>query len=82
METSWQLQDAKAKFSEVVDRALQGEPQLVTKRGQTAVVVISHAEYQRYKQAQKSLLSALGGAPKGELKTQRDRTPVTATRIG
>jgi prevent-host-death family protein len=41
MSASWKLQDAKDKFSEVVARAMKGEPQRVTKRGQDAVVVVS-----------------------------------------
>lgn len=41
----WRLQDAKAKFSQLVESALQGEPQHVTRRGQEAVVVLSEASY-------------------------------------
>ena len=43
---SWSLQDAKNKFSAVVEAALKGEPQTVTKRGKPAVVVLSVAQYQ------------------------------------
>lgn len=42
----WTLQDAKNRFSTVVDAALAGTPQEVTRRGKPAVVVLSHAEYQ------------------------------------
>ena len=42
----WPLQDAKNKFSAVVDAALAGEPQRVTRRGQPAVVVLSVEEYE------------------------------------
>ena len=82
MKTTWQLQEAKARFSEVVERALEGAPQLVTKRGENAVVVISHSEYQRLAQGQKSVLEALSGAPRAELVVHRDRSPVRATRLG
>lgn len=41
----WTLQDAKNKFSSVVDAALAGTPQEVTRRGKPAVVVISALEY-------------------------------------
>lgn len=51
----WTLQDAKNKFSAVVEAAQRGEPQHVTKRGLEAVVVLSAAEYER--------LSKLGAAP-------------------
>ena len=43
----WPLQDAKNKFSAVVDAALAGEPQRVTRRGQPAVVVLAVDEYER-----------------------------------
>lgn len=43
----WTLQDAKNKFSAVVEAAQRGEPQHVTKRGVEAVVVLSAEEYER-----------------------------------
>jgi prevent-host-death family protein len=43
----WALQDAKNRFSEVVDAAVRGEPQIVTKRGEEAAVVLGHADYAR-----------------------------------
>lgn len=38
---SWQVQEAKARFSEVVEAATRGQPQRVTRRGKDAVVVVS-----------------------------------------
>ena len=43
----WTLQDAKNRFSAVVDAALSGAPQEVSRRGKPAVVVLSSAEYHR-----------------------------------
>jgi len=43
----WTLQDAKNKFSAVVDAALAGTPQKVSRRGRPAVVVLSVDEYNR-----------------------------------
>lgn len=43
----WTLQDAKNRFSAVVDAALAGVPQEVTRRGKPAVVVLAAQEYQR-----------------------------------
>jgi antitoxin Phd len=43
----WTLQDAKNRFSAVVDAALAGQPQQVTRRGRPAVVVVAVAEYER-----------------------------------
>ena len=45
--TTWQLQDAKNRFSAVVEAALTGEPQEVTRRGKPVVVVVAFEEYQR-----------------------------------
>ena len=43
----WHLQDAKNRFSAVVEAALGGEPQRVTRRGRPAVVVLAVDEYER-----------------------------------
>ena len=46
-QTTWKLEDAKARFSEVVRRAHDEGPQAVTVRGRRAVVVLDAAEYER-----------------------------------
>ena len=43
----WQLQEAKQKFSQLVQRALDEGPQAVTRHGETVVVVVSSEEYER-----------------------------------
>lgn len=43
----WTVQDAKNKFSAVVDAALAGTPQEVSRRGKPAVVILSADEYHR-----------------------------------
>lgn len=43
----WQLQEAKQRFSQVVQCALDEGPQVVTRRGEEVVVVLSIREYQR-----------------------------------
>jgi antitoxin Phd len=45
--STWKLEDAKNRFSEVVRRAIAHEPQFVTRNGRDAVVVVSAAEYER-----------------------------------
>jgi antitoxin Phd len=42
---AWKLQDAKARFSEVVDRALRDGPQLVTRYGENAVVIVAYRDF-------------------------------------
>jgi antitoxin Phd len=48
----WKLEDAKARFSEVVRRARSEGPQRVTVRGKEAVVIISSEEYERMQPAE------------------------------
>jgi len=55
--SSWCLQDAKNQFSKVVDAALHGEPQHVTRHGREVVVVIAADEYHRLE------AGAMGGRP-------------------
>ena len=43
----WQLQDAKNKFSEVVEKAQKNGPQVITKRGIETVVIMSVKDYQK-----------------------------------
>ena len=56
----WPLQDAKNKFSELVNAALAGEPQRVTRRGHPAVVVLSAEEYERLCLLEASHVPSLG----------------------
>ncbi len=52
--TDWPLHDAKNRFSAVVDAALAGSPQRVTRRGRPAVVVIAVEEYERLTHLEKA----------------------------
>jgi prevent-host-death family protein len=47
MDATWTLQDAKNRFSAVVDAAARGEPQKVTRRGKWVSVVLSAEHYQQ-----------------------------------
>ncbi len=44
---TWTVQDARAHFGDVIDAALKGRPQRVTRRGKDTVVVVSEEEWQR-----------------------------------
>ena len=48
------LQEAKNRFSAVVDAALAGHPQRVSRRGKPAVVVLATADYERLLDAARS----------------------------
>lgn len=77
---AWQLQDAKARFSEVVNAALNEGPQTITRRGEEAVVILSQQSYLDLTQANLSLDEALAGAPE-ELTFERDKTPARSVDL-
>ena len=58
---AWKLEDAKARFSEVVRLAEQGVPQRVSVRGRDAVVILSAQAYARLVPAASGSLAALFG---------------------
>src|SRR6266705_6986179 len=47
--TKWQLQEAKARFSELIDDTLEKGPQVVTRRGIDTAVVVSIDEWHKLK---------------------------------
>ena len=60
----WQLQDAKARFSEVIRRAVDEGPQHVSVRGEPAAVVLSEQEYHQLTAQRPSIVDhILGGEP-------------------
>lgn len=63
--TRWTLQTAKNRFSEVVERARKEGPQLITRRGADAVIVLSVDDYR-----------ALGGAVDCDLVDFLHRSPL------
>lgn len=73
----WQLQDAKARLSEVV-RAAQSGPQEITLRGKAAVVVLAKRDYERLKGKQDSFAAFLRRSPLAGIRidVERDRSVV------
>lgn len=64
----WQVQDAKARFSELLDEALKKGPQVVTRRGVEAAVLVPIEEWRRMQQAARPGLKELllGDGPRFE----------------
>jgi prevent-host-death family protein len=61
---SWQLQEAKQRFSELVRRTLEEGPQVVTRHGEEVVVVVAAGEYRRTRQDEPDLVAFLtSGGP-------------------
>jgi len=59
----WQLQDAKSKFSQLVAMAMKNKPQIVTKHGNNAVVILSFEEYQKIIKPKKDLVEFFRTCP-------------------
>jgi len=59
----WQLQDAKNRFSEVVEKALRNGPQIVKKRGVDTVVIVSVEEYRRLIRPKTTLVDFFRNSP-------------------
>lgn len=59
----WQLQEAKSKFSEVVERALKKGEQPVTVRNKEAVTVIATEELRQLREKQQSLVEFFENSP-------------------
>lgn len=77
---TWQLQEAKNRFSEVIERAVKSGPQVITKRGAQVAILLSYAEYRKLVARQQTCRvsqffreSPLTQVP---LDLRRDRSPV------
>jgi prevent-host-death family protein len=75
MSRVWQLQEAKNKFSELVEEALSQGPQVITRRGVEAVIVLSCAEYRKLIVSQKKLSEFFRQSPLADtdIDLSRDR---------
>ena len=60
---AWAVAEAKARFSQLIDRALTDGPQAITRNGRTAVVVVSAEEWQRKTKRQGSLADFFAASP-------------------
>ena len=60
---TWQLQDAKSKFSQLVEKAMLNEPQFVTKYGNNAVVILSFENYKKITKPKTNLVTFLRNSP-------------------
>ena len=60
---TWQVQEAKARFSELVERAQHEGPQTITRHGKASAVVLSVAEYDSLRRHRPSLIDYLKAGP-------------------
>lgn len=57
--TTWPVQDAKARFSEFLEAAINMGPQIVSRRGTEAAVLVSLAEWRRLQSVSRPSLKQL-----------------------
>jgi antitoxin Phd len=62
----WPLHEAKNRLSALVDLALEEGPQVITRHGEPAVVVVAVTEFEKLRQPQPTLEELLLSAPDGE----------------
>ena len=77
MEHTWQLQEAKNKFSKLVEKAQYEGPQFVTKHGRESVVVLSVEEYRNIVKPKSNLVQFIQASPlsKTSINTEREKSP-------
>ncbi len=79
---SWQLQEAKQRFSEVIRRAEADGPQVVTRHGHEVVVVITAEVYRRLKAGRPDFKAFLMAAPEpDDLDIQRETAPARVVEL-
>ncbi len=81
MKTAWALQDAKNRFSEVVEDALHKGPQWITRRGRDAVVVLSVPEYRKMRAKKGSLVAFFRESPLFGQELDLRRSTATARKV-
>jgi prevent-host-death family protein len=77
----WTVAEAKAKFSELIDKALSRGPQIVTRSGRKAVVIVAADEWERKTRRRGNLAEFLAASPlRGSgLKVRRSRDRLRQT---
>ena len=60
---AWTVAEAKAKFSEVIDRATSDGPQTITRNGRNAVVIVSADEWERKSKRKGNLAEFFANSP-------------------
>ncbi len=78
---TWQLQDAKARLSEVVKKAEQEGPQGITVHGRSTAVVVSTRDYDRLRRPRGNFVEFMRESPLcgTELEVKRNKTKTRKT---
>lgn len=81
MPQTWSLQEAKNRFSEVVNRALDEGPQVVTRHGRETAVVISIGDYRRLNRPATGLVEFFRSSPLFGVELDLTRDPETGREV-
>jgi len=78
---AWQLQEAKNKFSQLVELAEDSGPQFVTKHGRESVVILSAKTYRKLLKPETDLVAFFQNSPLAELELELERRRETPRDI-
>lgn len=81
MPRTWQLQEAKNKLSEVIDKALSEGPQIITRRGVATAVLLSIKHFRSRGKAATSLVGFFARSPLRGVKLHLERDRDTGRRL-
>lgn len=80
---TWSVAEAKAKFSELIERALAGDPQVITRKGRIAAVLVSAEEWERKSRRTGNLAEFFAASPLrgSELAVERSKDGPRRTEL-
>jgi prevent-host-death family protein len=78
---TWTVAEAKAKFSELIDKAKSEGPQKITKHGRMTAVVVAAEEWERKAQRKGTLAEFLAASPLRGSGVKLKRLPVRLRRV-
>ena len=73
LQKQWQLQEAKNKFSQVVDLAEHDEPQFITKHGRESVVILSVSAYKKLLKPKTNIVKFFKHSPLSKMQLDLER---------
>jgi len=73
MKGTWQIQDAKNKFSQVIGEAVKNGPQIVTKHGEATAVILSVQDFKKLQQNRSSITEFFQSSPLVGVELEIDR---------
>ena len=79
---SWQVQEARARLSSLIDEALAGRPQRISRRGKPIAVIIAATDYDRLTAPRESLIEFFRNSPlaeamaEGKIDLERDHDAI------